>query len=57
MFAFIMQLHYVIKFQIFSIQVPNIVPLALAWTNELIKQRLTVEIREFRSFEHAKVYL
>ena len=30
MFAFIMQLHYVIKSQIFSIQVPNIVPLALA---------------------------
>ena len=32
-------------------------PPTLAWTNELIKQQLIVEIREFGSFEHAKVYL
>ena len=47
MFVFIMQLHYVIKFQIPSVQVPITVPPALAWTDELIKQQLAAEIREF----------
>ena len=47
MFVFIMQLHCVIKFQIPSVQVPIIVPPALAWTDELIKQQLAAEIREF----------
>ncbi|RVW14300.1 hypothetical protein CK203_095403 [Vitis vinifera] len=39
-------LHCVIKFQIPSVQVPIIVPPALAWTDELIKQQLAAEIRE-----------
>ena len=56
MFVFVMQLHYVIKFHIPSVQVPIIVPLALAWIDELIKQRLTTEIREFGSFRHVEVY-
>ncbi|KAL6345817.1 hypothetical protein AAG906_017572 [Vitis piasezkii] len=46
MFVFIMQLHYVIKFQIPSVQVPITVPPTLAWTDELIKQQLAAEIRE-----------
>ena len=56
MFVFVMQLHYVIKFHIPSVQVPITVPLALAWIDELIKQRLTTEIREFGSFRHVEVY-
>ena len=55
MFVFIMQLHCVIKFQIPSVQVPIIVPPALAWTDELIKQQLAAEIREFGWFGHAEV--
>ena len=55
MFVFIMQLHYVIKFQIPSVQVPIIVPLALTWTDDLIKLRLVVKIKEFGAFGHAEV--
>ena len=55
MFVFIMQLHYVIKFQIPSVQVLITVPPALAWTNDLIKRRLAAEIKEFGAFRHAEV--
>ncbi|RVW23356.1 Kinesin-like protein KIN-14I [Vitis vinifera] len=47
-------LHYVIKFQIPSVQVPIIVPPALAWTDDLIK-RLVAEIKEFGAFGHVEV--
>ncbi|KAL6342191.1 hypothetical protein AAG906_006805 [Vitis piasezkii] len=45
-------LHYVIKFQIPSVQVPITVPRALAWTDDLIKRRLVAEIKEFGAFGH-----
>ncbi|RVW49070.1 hypothetical protein CK203_111715 [Vitis vinifera] len=48
-------LHYVIKFQIPSIQVPITVPPALAWTDDLIKRRLVAEIKEFGAFGHAEI--
>ncbi|RVW91753.1 hypothetical protein CK203_045927 [Vitis vinifera] len=50
-----LQLHYVIKFQIPSVQVPIIVPPALAWTDDLIKRRLVAEIKEFGAFGHAEI--
>ena len=55
MFVFIMQLHYVIKFQIPSVQVPIIVPPALAWIDDLIKRRLVAEIKEIGAFGHVEV--
>ena len=55
MFVFIIQLHYVIKFQIPSVQVPITVPPALAWTDDLIKRRLVAEIKEFGAFGHAEI--
>ncbi|RVW53413.1 hypothetical protein CK203_085007 [Vitis vinifera] len=48
-------LHYVIKFQIPSVQVPITVPPALAWTDDLIKRRLVAEIKEFGAFGHAEI--
>ncbi|RVX07838.1 hypothetical protein CK203_021798 [Vitis vinifera] len=48
------ELHYVIKFQIPSVQVLITVPPALAWTNDLIKRRLAAEIKEFGAFRHAE---
>ncbi|RVW15310.1 hypothetical protein CK203_085581 [Vitis vinifera] len=50
-----LQLHYVIKFQIPSVQVPITVPPALAWTDDLIKRRLVAEIKEFGAFGHAEI--
>ncbi|KAL6330495.1 hypothetical protein AAG906_040425 [Vitis piasezkii] len=44
-------LHYVIKFQIPSVQVPITVPPALAWTDDLIKRRLVAEIKESPTVE------
>eukprot|EP00261_Vitis_vinifera_P040977 XP_019082220.1 PREDICTED: uncharacterized protein LOC109124366 isoform X1 [Vitis vinifera] len=55
MFVFIMQLHYVIKFEIPSVQVPITVPPALAWTDDMIKRRLVAEIKEFGAFGHAEI--
>ncbi|WJZ85832.1 hypothetical protein VitviT2T_005349 [Vitis vinifera] len=49
-------LHYVIKFQIPSVQVPITVPPTLAWTDDLIKRRLVAEIKEFGAFRHAEIY-
>ncbi|WJZ87677.1 hypothetical protein VitviT2T_007043 [Vitis vinifera] len=48
-------LHYVIKFQIPSVQVPITVPPALAWTDDMIKRRLVTEIKEFGAFGHAEI--
>ncbi|RVW67746.1 hypothetical protein CK203_065492 [Vitis vinifera] len=50
-------LHYVIKFQIPSVQVPITVPPTLAWTDDLIKGRLVAEIKEFGAFGHAEIDL
>ncbi|RVW67089.1 hypothetical protein CK203_063191 [Vitis vinifera] len=50
-----LQLHYVIKFQIPSVQVPITVPPTLAWTDDLIKGRLVAEIKEFGAFGHAEI--
>ncbi|RVW26852.1 hypothetical protein CK203_103930 [Vitis vinifera] len=50
-------LHYVIKFQIPSVQVPIIVPPALPWTDDMIKRRLVAEIKEFGAFRHAEIDL
>ena len=54
MFISMVQLHYVMKFKILFVHVPMIVPQLLAWSEELIKQRLTAEIREFSSLDMAR---
>ncbi|RVW24642.1 hypothetical protein CK203_096098 [Vitis vinifera] len=45
MFISMVQLHYVMKFKIPSVHVPMTVPHLSTWSDELIKQRLTTEIR------------
>ena len=57
MFISIVQLHYVIKFKIPSIHVPMTAPLLSAWSDELIKERLSAEISEFGSFGHGEVVI
>ncbi|KAL6333931.1 hypothetical protein AAG906_039345 [Vitis piasezkii] len=47
-------LHYVIKFKIPSVHVPVTVPLLSAWSDDLIKERLAVEISQFGSFGHGE---
>ncbi|RVW75149.1 hypothetical protein CK203_053906 [Vitis vinifera] len=47
-------LHYVIKFQIPSVQVPITVPPALAWTDDLIKRRLVAEIKD-ANYRHPEI--
>ncbi|KAJ9671287.1 hypothetical protein PVL29_027328 [Vitis rotundifolia] len=49
-----LQLHYVIKFKIPSVHVPMTAPLLSAWSDELIKERLSAEISEFGSFGHGE---
>ncbi|KAJ9697193.1 hypothetical protein PVL29_009115 [Vitis rotundifolia] len=49
-----LQLHYVIKFKIPSVHVLMTAPLLLAWSDELIKVRLSAEISEFGSFGHGE---
>ena len=55
MFISIMQLQYVIKSKILSIHVPVTMPLLSAWSDELIKERLAVEISQFGSFGQGEV--
>ncbi|KAL6334581.1 hypothetical protein AAG906_019082 [Vitis piasezkii] len=50
-----LQLHYVIKFQIPSVQVPITVPPALAWTDDLIKRRLVAEIKDRKLWSETNV--
>ena len=45
------------KFKIPSVHVLMTVPLLLAWSDELIKERLSAEISEFRSFGHGEVVI
>ncbi|KAJ9682761.1 hypothetical protein PVL29_018643 [Vitis rotundifolia] len=54
MFISMVQLHYVIKFKIPSVHVPMTAPLLSAWSDELIKERLSAEISEFGSFGHGE---
>ncbi|RVW39227.1 hypothetical protein CK203_112427 [Vitis vinifera] len=56
MFISIVQLHYVIKFKIPSVHVPMTAPLLSAWSDKLIKERLSAEISEFRSFGHGEAF-
>ena len=55
MFISIVQLHYIIKFKIPSVHVPVTMPLLSAWSDELIKERLAVEISQFGSFGQGEV--
>ncbi|KAL6313824.1 hypothetical protein AAG906_010243 [Vitis piasezkii] len=48
-----LQLHYVIKFQIPSVQVPILCPIGMG--DDLIKRRLVAEIKEFGAFGHAEI--
>ena len=57
MFISIVQLHYVMKFKIPSVDVPMTAPLLSAWSDELIKERLSAEISEFGSFGHGEVVI
>ena len=57
MFISIVQLHYVMKFKIPSVHVPMTAPLLSAWSDELIKERLSAEISEFGSFGHGEVVI
>ncbi|KAL6329527.1 hypothetical protein AAG906_022076 [Vitis piasezkii] len=52
MFISTVQIHYVMKFKIPSIHVPMTVPQFSVWSDELIKQRLAAEIKEFGTFGH-----
>ncbi|RVW58946.1 hypothetical protein CK203_107671 [Vitis vinifera] len=49
-------LHYVMKFKIPSVHVPMTAPLLSAWSDELIKERLSAEISEFGSFGHGEAF-
>ncbi|RVW50228.1 hypothetical protein CK203_087985 [Vitis vinifera] len=51
-----LQLHYVMKFKIPSVDVPLTAPLLSAWSDELIKERLSTEISEFGSFGHGQAF-
>ncbi|XP_059596428.1 uncharacterized protein LOC132254559 [Vitis vinifera] len=51
-----LQLHYVMKFKIPSVHVPMTAPLLSAWSDELIKERLSAEISEFGSFGHGEAF-
>ncbi|RVW44824.1 hypothetical protein CK203_087101 [Vitis vinifera] len=51
-----LQLHYIIKFKIPSVHVPMTAPLLSAWSDELIKERLSAEISEFGSFGHGEAF-
>lgn len=49
------KLLYVMKLHIPSIEVPITVPPVSAWTDDLIKQRLLAELRDYGSFGHGEV--
>ena len=47
---FVYQLFYVTKFYILTMLVPHTIPICAAWSDDLIKKRVHVELQDYGDF-------